>query len=176
MPVALHIREETPEEFADLHGFIQTAFRTAAVSDGTEQEFADRLRSGDGYIPELGLVAEKEGHIVGYLMLTRFSVFRTSGIRPRLLLAAPLCVARDKRKQGIGSALMREALRRAEMLGYEAILLVGDPDYYERFGFRRSTEYGIRNTDGIPDRFVQLLELTAGALAGSSGTVSFSGI
>lgn len=52
------IRPERPAEFAALYDFIKTAFSTARVADGDEQEFTDRLRAGEGYIPELALVAE----------------------------------------------------------------------------------------------------------------------
>lgn len=171
-----NLRPETPEEFAALHDFIKTAFSTAAVSDGGEQDFTDRLRAGSGYIPALALVAEVDGKIAGHILFTRFEVQGDDGVPVELLLVAPLSVALEYRSQGIGSALMREGLRRAVQLGFRAALLVGDPAYYGRFGFRQSTELGIRNADGIPDVYVQALELVPGALQGISATATFAGM
>jgi len=90
-----------------------------------------------------------------------------------VLLLAPLSVVSDRRGRGIGEALVREALRRARDLGEETVVLVGDPAYYGRFGFRQSTELGIRNTNGIPDRYVQVLELVPGPLADKDTTITF---
>lgn len=170
------IRPERSAEFAALYDFIKTAFSTARVTDGDEQEFTDRLRAGGNYIPELALVAEIGGEIAGHILFTRFRVNAGDGSATELLLVAPLCVALEYRSQGVGSALMREGLRRAAELGFKAALLVGDPAYYGRFGFRQSTEWGIRNADGIPDRYVQAIELTPGALQGTDATATFAGM
>lgn len=169
------IRSEKPAEFAAIYEFIETAFRTAEVADGDEQNFTDRLRAGKGYIPELALVAEEDGKLIGHIMLTRFRVKMENG-GMEILLVAPLSVALEYRSQGVGASLMREGLRRAAGMGFRAALLVGDPAYYGRFGFCRSTDLGIRNTDGIPDEYVLALELEEGALKGMNGTVTFAGM
>lgn len=163
------IRPERPEEFPAIYRLIEEAFRTAKVSDGKEQDFTDRLRAGGGYIPSLALVAEEETRLVGHTMLTRTALRDGTPV----LLLAPLSVVSDRRGRGIGEALVREALRRARDLGEETVVLVGDPAYYGRFGFRQSTELGIRNTNGIPDRYVQVLELVPGPLADKDTTITF---
>lgn len=106
------IRPERPSEFPLLYEFIQTAFATAAVSDGTEQDFTDRLRAGGGYIPELALVAEEDGAIVGHIMLTR-TPLQTDSAEYDTLLLAPLSVALSHRSQGVGSALVKAACDKA---------------------------------------------------------------
>lgn len=170
------MRAEKPAEFGAIRRLIETAFRTAKVTDGHEQDFAERLRRSKGYIPSLALVAEAKGELAGHIMLTRFPASRAPGAEVPLLLAAPLCVAPPYRSQGIGAALMTEALRRARAAQFEAVLLVGDPAYYQRFGFRESASYGLRNTDGIPDRYVLLLALTDDVWKGVEGTVTFKGM
>lgn len=172
----MKIREEKSTDFDILHDFIRTAFSSAEVSDGDESDFTDRLRAGEGYLPHLALVAEKEGEIIGHVMATRFPAARTKGVHAELALIAPLSVALEHRSQGVGSALMREVLRRTAEAGFEAALLVGNPDYYARFGFQTSTDYGIRNTDGIPDRYVQIATFEKGTLASTEGTVTFAGM
>lgn len=65
------IREERPADFPALYELVRLAFQTAPVSNGDEQNFVNRLRASDHYLPELALVAEAEGQLLGYIMLTR---------------------------------------------------------------------------------------------------------
>lgn len=165
------IRTERKADFTLLYDFVKTAFATAKVSDGTEQDFVNHLRAGAGYLPELALVAEEDGVIIGHIMLTKMQIDTTQGAHPALLLA-PLSVALAWRNKGVGSALVKEALRRAVLLGYEAVFLVGDPAYYSRFGFRPTTDFDIHDTGSIPSQFIQVCELVPDALSGKSGTIS----
>lgn len=169
----LHIRPESETEFAEIHDLIRTAFETAHVSDGNEQDFADGLRSGEGYIPLLALVAELDGRPVGHSMLTKTAVERPDGSAFGALLLAPLSVRLEYRNRHIGSALIRESFRRAVQMGYTAVFLCGDPDYYGRFGFRRTSDFGIRPKHGLPEQYVLACELVPGALDGITGTVDY---
>lgn len=166
------LRPERPSDHAEIHAFVKTAFETAKVSSGTEQDFVDTLRASSGWLPDLALVAVEGGRIVGHVMLTRKTIDTTTGPREVLLLA-PLAVALDHRDRGLGARLTRTVLDAARADGFDAVLLVGDVAYYGRFGFRTSTDFGITNTAGIPDVHVLMTELVPGALAGLSGTVDF---
>jgi putative acetyltransferase len=88
--------------------------------------------------PEISLVCEEDGAIVGHTMLSRMQMREH---RPFQL--SPLSVAPSHQGRGIGSALVREALRRADEAGEPAVLLLGDPAYYPRFGFEPATPLGI---------------------------------
>jgi putative acetyltransferase len=169
----MQIRPERPSEFSEIYELVRTAFATAKVSEGDEQDFVDRLRAGPDYIPELALVAEDEGGIIGHIMLTRTSVVTADGAR-QVLLLAPICVALERRDRGVGARLIGEALRRARELGHTAVVLVGDPAYYARFGFRPCASFGIANANGIPDQYVMALELAARSLADAAGSIRFS--
>ena len=70
----LIIRQEKSSEFQYIYDFVRVAFETAKVSNGKEQDFVNRLRASDRYIPELALVAEKNAKIVGHIMLTKTHV------------------------------------------------------------------------------------------------------
>lgn len=78
----MKIREENPADFHVIHNFIRIAFAPAEISDGDESNFTDRLQAGEGYLPHLALVAEKEGEIIGLVMATRFPA-RTPGGMPK---------------------------------------------------------------------------------------------
>ena len=167
------IRPEMPVEFAEIHALVKTAFETAAVSNGDEQNFVDRLRASPDYLPDLALVAIEGDVVAGHVMLTRTTIDTASGPRGILLLA-PLAVERTHRRRGVGTRLTREVLTRARAAGFDAVALVGDPAYYGRFGFRPSTDFGVENTQGIPGQYVQMAELVPGALAGTRAAITFA--
>jgi len=164
------IRAERNSDFDAIHALVETAFQTARVADGDEQEFVRKLRCSDAYLPELALVAENAGELIGHVMLTRTWVVGDLQ-RVEALLLAPLAVKLEYRNRKIGAALVEQALSLAAAKGYSAVFLIGDPAYYQRFGFRPTAEYGIGHTHDIPDQYVMTLELRADALAGVSGTV-----
>ncbi len=168
----MHLRPERPEDFPAIYELIRTAFATAAVSTGDEQNFVNRLRASAAYLPELALVAVDGGRPVGHIMLTKISLQTPKGPF-ELLLLAPLAVALDYRRQGLGARLVREACQRAQDRGYPAVVVVGDPAYYHRFGFITSTACGIRASEPIPAANVMVLELVPGALQGLEGTIAF---
>jgi predicted N-acetyltransferase YhbS len=151
---------------------VQTAFQTANVSNGDEQNFVNRLRASDNYLPELALVAEAEGQLLGHIMLTRTFLTTPKGQFP-LLLLGPVAVVLEHRKQGIGTALIEAACQRARAFGHQAVILVGDPDFYHRFGFQPAAAFGIANANEIPDPYVLVRELAPGALANLRGTITF---
>jgi predicted N-acetyltransferase YhbS len=168
----LVLRPEQEADFPAIYDLVRVAFQTARVSSGDEQNFVNRLRAGGNYIPALALVAADKGGLVGHIMLTRTCIDTAVGDQP-LLLLGPLAVVLARRGAGLGSQLVREALRRAEAMGYTTVILVGDPAYYSRFGFEPSSHFGISNTNGIPDANVLAYELVSGALRHLEGAISF---
>ena len=104
------VRQEREAEFPAIYELIRTAFATAEVSDGDEQDFANRLRIHGNYIPELALVAECQGKLIGHIMLTRTVVTQDDGTPYEALMIAPLSVVLDYRNQGVGSALLKVGL------------------------------------------------------------------
>ena len=166
------IRREKQEEFSQIYELVKIAFQTAKVTNGKEQDFVDQLRSGGNYIPELALVAEENGILVGHIMLTKIDVVNGE-VKNETLLLAPISVALTCRSQGIGSALIKESFRLAKEMGYKSVVLVGDPGYYHRFGFKSAIHFGIKHTPEIPDENVMACELESGTLSGIGGTIAF---
>lgn len=131
----MKIRVATPNDYDEIYQVVKEAFKTAQVSDGNEQDFVVALRQKETFIPELELVAVADEKIVGHVMLSEQEVKAKDGVRNFLLLA-PLSVAFDYRNQGIGGALMEAAFKKAVTMEHHAVFLVGNPDYYARYGFR----------------------------------------
>ena len=164
------IRPATREDYDNIYHLVRTAFATARVKDGKEQDFVNKLRASSGYIPQLELVMEVEGELIGHIMFTKLIVPVSKGDLPSLLVA-PLCVKLAERNKGYGSQLMKTGFSIAKDLGYTSAFLVGDPEYYQRFGFRPTGLFGIKNKSDIPDRFVLCCELLPGALKDINGYV-----
>lgn len=169
------IRPETKEDFGQIYDLVKTAFQTAKVADGDEQDFVNRLRAGGNYIPELALVAEKNDRLIGHIMLTKTCVINENSTdkdyKFEALLLAPLAVLLEHRDQGVGSRLVNASMALAKDLGHSAVFLVGDPAYYHRFGFKPTAPYGIRPKSDIPEQYVMVHELVPDALNGVNGTV-----
>lgn len=155
------IRPEQQADYDVIYQLIKTAFETAEVKDGTEQDFAVSLRQGQNYIPDLALVVGQNEQLIAHIMLTRLTVQLDDVSREPInaLMLAPVAVLKEYRNKDIGSKLILESLKRAKQMGYQAVFLCGDPLYYARFGFKKSTLYGIKNTDDIPEEYVLAYEL-----------------
>ncbi len=108
-------------------------------------------------MPELSLVAESEGRIVGHVLLGYVQLEAR-----RVLELGPMSVLPELQRQGIGSALVEEALRRADERGEPLVLVLGHPWFYPRFGFVRASALGIEPPDKrIPDEAWMAVALSA---------------
>lgn len=165
------IRPTTEADYATVYNLIKTAFETAEHRDGNEQDFAVDLRNSANYIHELDLIAEVNGQPAGHIMFTKTYVIKPDGSRYDTLLVAPLSVLLEYRSAGIGSALMKEGLRIAGTLGYKTAFLIGDPNYYKRFGYKQSSLHDI-NHESFPAEYVMVKEIVSGALDGIAGIIN----
>ena len=123
----VEVREERPGDAAAIRSVHIAAFPTPAEADLVEQ-----LRS-DG-CTAISLVAEDEGKIVGHILFSRMSV-DADGRELRGLGLAPVAVAPDRQRTGIGSILIEAGIDRARSVGAQIIFVLGEPGYYGRFGF-----------------------------------------
>lgn len=141
------IRNETAGDIPTIGKLVTEALRLLAQSTGTEAGIVEALRA-DGALA-LSLVAEDGGEVVGYLAASPARIGSQNG----WALIGPLVVLPSRHRQGIGTALMAEALRRLRATSRGAAL-VGDPGYYGRFGFRAFPGLGV---EGYPPEVVQAL-------------------
>jgi putative acetyltransferase len=118
---------------------------TAAFRSSVEARLVEAIRASPNYVPELSVVAELQGHIVGYVMVS-FVGLHDDDTHLRIASLAPLAVAPDFQGRGIGSALVREVTARADDRGEPCIVLEGSPTFYGRLGFEHSVPHGIRIT------------------------------
>ena len=137
-----------------------------------EAEIVEKVRQSPGFVPELSIVAEREGQIVGHAL---FSEVKIEGADRswNVLALGPIAVRPEFQKQGIGGQMMQAGLERAAELGYGVIVLIGHPTYYPRFGFIPGSRYGLRCAIPVPDEVFMARLLRPDGLDGIKGTVVF---
>jgi len=145
----MEIRPETPADSAAISSVIEAAFAMAKHSDGTEAAIVEGLRKANAL--SISLVAADGPAIIGHVAL---SPIRIDGADSGWLGLGPLAVSPDRQGTGIGRALVCEALERARSMGSAGCVVLGDPAYYRRFGFRADDRL---RYPGPPPQYFQAL-------------------
>ena len=166
------IRQEKETDYNEVFSLTELAFRSLEISDHTEQFLVERLRKSDAFIPELSLVAEMDNKIVGYILLTKL-IIRTDNAEIPSLSLAPISVHPDFQRKGIGGMLINKVHFIARELGFQSVILVGHPDYYPRFGYRKASEFGVSFPFDAPDDACMAMELSENALKNANGVVEY---
>ena len=147
-----------------------------AFGRDNEARLVENLRRSPDFLPELSLVASADGEIVGHILFNVVTIHSDRGNLTALGLG-PLSVRPDRQKQGIGAALVHEGLARCRAVGdvvaVRAVVLVGHPTYYPRFGFTPARPLGLQPPFPLPDEAWMALALHPGALANIRGQVFF---
>lgn len=141
------IRTEQPTDYKAVYYVVKNAFQTAEHSDGNEQDLVNALRQSTAFIPELTLVAEIGGAIVGHIMFTKLQIGKHTA-----LALAPLSVLPKYQKQGIGTSLILEGHRIARKLGYSYSVVLGSEKYYPRMGYLPAEKFGIMPCFEVPSK------------------------
>jgi putative acetyltransferase len=164
----ISIRPETPADYYPIYEINKTAF------DGREAEprLVEALRGTEHFIPELSLVAEDEGELVGHILFTKLIV-ETEADRLVGISLAPMAVRPSHQNEGIGSALVKYGIEKVRELGYPFIIVLGHPWFYPRFGFSAALARSLECPFGECGEAWMALELKPGALQGVRGKVVY---
>ena len=160
----IRIREEQTDDIQSVHKLNALAFETEAEAD-----LVDVLR--ENARPVLSLVALDGDTIVGHIMFTPVELSGNPSLN--IMGLAPMAVVPDRQRCGIGSALATEGLDRCSKMGAGAVVVLGHPAYYPRFGFAPASTMNIDCEYDVPDDVFMVLELTAGHLPGAGGTIRY---
>jgi predicted N-acetyltransferase YhbS len=156
----LLLREEMPEDRNAILALTAEAFAVSpatglpAEGEPVEVNVLRELFAATEYIPEFSLVAVLDGEVVGHVISTR----GWAGGK-ELLGLGPISVTPRLQRKGIGSALMKETIERANAAGEVAIALLGSPGYYSRFGFVPAATLGVLPPEDEWGDYFQLLPL-----------------
>lgn len=160
------LRLEQPEDEAAIRNVHRSAFGQQAEAD-----LVDALREAGAGV--LSMVAEAGGEVVAHVLYTWVIVDTEQGEQVPLLGLAPVGVRPDRQAEGIGTRLIEASLEWLREEGYAAVVLVGHPGYYPRFGFLPASRWGLQWEVDVPDEAFMALELCPGSLAGIRGVVRF---
>lgn len=161
----LEIRREAPDDIPAVRRVNLEAFNTPY-----EANLVDRLRHEGAHL--LSLVAVKNSRIVGHILFSPVTIENeTDSVDVAGL--APMAVYPTHQRSGIGSALIRASLDMLREAGIPAVVLLGHPDYYPKFGFQPASRFGIHYGYRVPDEAFMALELQEEALREVSGLAKY---
>ncbi|MDR1687176.1 MAG: N-acetyltransferase [Clostridiales bacterium] len=167
----IQIRLETPADPRAVEELTREAFwgsMSHPTCDG-EHLLVHKLRKLPCFIPSLSFVAETEGELAGHIIYSTAKIVTPENDSLEVLTFGPLSVLPKYKGKGVGSALTRYSVEKAKKLCFRAIVILGHPDYYPRFGFLRGSDFGITSADGASFDALMVIPLYDGALNSISG-------
>lgn len=167
--MSIIIRKETTEDVNEVDHVVKKAFENAEHSDHDEHHLVNRLRKSSKFIPELSLVAEYNGNVVGHILFTEIKVGDDT-----LIALAPLAVLPEMQNKGIGKLLIMEGHKIASQLDYKGSVVLGHETYYPKFGYKKASQYSIKVPFEVPDENFMALELKDGGLSEVHGIVEYA--
>lgn len=167
------IRIETPADCAAAENLTREAFWNVYCPGCTEHFILHSFRGKADFVPELSLVMERDGKLIGHIMYVRSEIRADDGRRIPVMTFGPISIAPEVQRQGYGTLLLRESLRRAGLLGAGAIAIEGNIGFYGKSGFTVASAKGIHYAAEPRDAEVPyflIRELEPGFLDGVTGT------
>ena len=158
------IRNEEEKDYPAVQALHASAFESCAEAD-----LVDALR--EHVRPVVSLVAEDNKEVVGHITFSPVSLSGHPGLK--IMGLAPMAVALTHRNKGIGSLLVGAGLERCKELGFGAVVVLGHPGYYPRFGFSPSARFGIDCEFKAPEGAFMVVELQPNYLHAKSGTIKY---
>lgn len=142
------IRKECKEDYRKVEELLRDAFWDIHEPGATEHYLAHQMREHEDFIPELDLVAEIDGVIVGSIMYTHATLTAEDKTVKKCLSFGPIGVHPNYQRQGIGKALIEESFQMARKMGYDSVVIFGHPGNYVSRGFVSSHRFNICVGDG----------------------------
>lgn len=161
----LLIRPEQSADIPAIHEVVAQAFQQAFGSTA-EADLVDQLRANGKAI--VSLVAVKDDQLVGHILFSEVTLGDAT-----IIGLAPLAVLPGRQKQGIGAQLTSAGIAACHDAGYTAMVVLGHPEYYARFGFVPASRFGITSEYDVRDEVFRVLELQPGALANCAGVARY---
>lgn len=156
----IYISTLTENDYETSLEAIEEAFKDVEMSDHDEQQLVNKIRKSEAYNYELEVVAKNDkGEVIGHALLSEVTIEDEQEQYTALALA-PVSVLVEYRNQGLGKALIQAVEERAEAHGYNTIVVLGDPEYYQQSGYMRASDYKIYSPFDVPEAYFMVKFLT----------------
>lgn len=166
------IRSEEKGEYRKVENLVRESFWNVYRPGCMEHYVLHQLRKDAAFVPELDLVMERDGELIGQNMFMRAWIAADDGSKIPIMTMGPICIAPQWKRKGYGKILLDYSLEKAKELGCGALCFEGNIDFYGKSGFREASEFGIRY-HGLPEgedaSFFLCKELIPGYLDGING-------
>ena len=163
----LLIRNEKTSDYAAVENITREAFWNQNVPGCDEHYLVHVMRDHGDFLPELDFVAELDGQIVGNVMYTKSKLRNEQGEVKQILTFGPVSILPEHQRKGYGKIMLEESFQRAAELGYEVIVIFGNPDNYVGRGFKSCKKYNVCVGDGVFPAAMLVKELKTGVLDGT---------
>ena len=169
------IREETSGDFYEVESMTKRAFWNKYKPGCNEHYLVHKMRDDLWYLPELSRVALKDGEIIGAIFYCKGEVVQ-DGVINEVLSFGPLCVDPKWQGMGVGAFLLEETIKLAKHTGYKGIIILGEVDYYPRFGSVPCNKFGITTSDGKNFPAFMCLELSTNSMENINGKFYYADV
>lgn len=160
------IRNERKQDWTTVEAMTREAFYNVYIPGCVEHYLVHIMREHEDFIPELDFVLERNGDIIGNIMYTRAKLTDESGKSKEILTFGPVCVLPAYQRMGYGKLLMEHSFRKAEELGYDVIVIFGNPGNYVSRGFKSCKKYNVCLGNGKYPAAMLVKELVPHVLGG----------
>ena len=172
MKASIKIRLEKPEEYRVVENLVRESFWNVYRTGCLEHYVLNQLRKDPAFVPELDLVMELDGKLIGQNTFMRAVIAADDGRSIPIMTMGPICITPELKRKGYGKILLDASLEKAAQLGCGAVCFEGNIDFYGKSGFRPASEFGIRY-HGLPEgedaSFFLCKELIPGYFNGITG-------
>ena len=142
------IRHETPDDYTTVENIIRQSFYNVYMPGCYEHYLAHIIRQHEDFIHELDFVLEKNGKIIGQIMYTKAKLIDENKNEKVVLTFGPVCILPEYQKQGYGKRLIEHSMKEAYQLGYDTIVILGNPGTYVRLGFQSCKDFHVSLENG----------------------------
>jgi len=162
----IKIRNEEETDYERVEEITRKAFWNLYVPGCNEHYLVHVMRSHKDFLPELDLVIEVDNQIIGNIMYTKAKLVDESGEEKEILTFGPVCIVPEYQRTGYGKMLMEHSFEQAVALGYDVIVIFGNPNNYVGRGFKSCKKYNICLENGTFPAAMMVKELKPEALDG----------
>jgi len=160
------IRNEKEADYARVEEITRKSFWNLYIPGCNEHYLVHIMRSHKDFLPELALVIEVDNQIIGNIMYTKAKLIDDSGEEKDILTFGPVCILPEYQRMGYGKTLMVYSFEQAAALGYDVIVIFGNPNNYVSRGFKSCKRYNVCLEDGTFPSAMMVKELKPDVLPG----------